>query len=85
MTKNSFVAEVTFNELKSNVKIFAHDISLFTVVKNKKESADVLNKELQSISTRAYNWKILFNPKPSKTAQKVLFSRKIKKFKVIQP
>ena len=72
------------NEVKSNVKFFADDTSLFTVVKDKNESANILNNGLQSISTWTYNWKMLFNPDSSKPAQEVLFSRK-KKFKFIQP
>ena len=43
------------SELKSNVKLFADDSSLFTVVKDKNESANILNNDLQSISTWAYN------------------------------
>ena len=31
------------NELKSNVKLFADDTSLFTIIKDKNESANVLN------------------------------------------
>ena len=38
------------NELKSNVKLFADNISLFTVVKGKDDSANILNNDLQSIS-----------------------------------
>ena len=62
--------------LKSNAKLFADDTSLFTIVKDKNESANILNNDLQSISTWAYNWKMLFNPDPKKPAQEVLFSRK---------
>ena len=40
------------------------------------ESANILNNDLQSISTWVYNWKMLFNPDPKKPAQEVLFSRK---------
>ena len=64
------------NELKSNVKLFADDTSLFTIVKDKNESANTLNNDLMLISKWAYNWKMLFNPDPSKPAQEVLFSRK---------
>ena len=46
--------------MKSNVKLFA----------------DVLNNDLILISRWDYNWKILFNPDPSKAAQEVIFSRK---------
>ena len=62
--------------LKSNAKLFADDTSLFTIVKDKNESANILNNDPQSISTWAYNWKMLFNPDPKKPAQEVLFSRK---------
>ena len=36
------------NELKSNVKLFAGDTSLSTFVKDKQESADVLNGPFSS-------------------------------------
>ena len=48
------------NGLKSNAKLFADDTSLFTIVKDKNESADVLNNDLLLISKWAYDWKILF-------------------------
>ena len=66
------------NELKSNAKLFADDTSLFTIVKDKSESANILNNDLSEISKWAYNWKMLFNPDPSKPAQEVVFSRKKK-------
>ena len=44
--------------LKSNVKLFADDTSLFSVVKNKEESASDLTNDLDMISKRAYNWKM---------------------------
>ena len=69
------------NKLKSNVKLYADDTSLFSIVRDKNESANILNIDLLSISKWAYNWKMLFNPDPSKPAQEVLFSRK-KKVKI---
>ena len=66
------------NELKSNAKLFADDTSLFTIVKDKSESANILNNDLSEISKWAYNWKMLFNPDPSKPAQEVVFSREKK-------
>ena len=52
-------------------------MSLFTIVKDKKESANILNNDLVLLISRwAYNWKMLFNPNPTKPAQEVLFSRK---------
>ena len=62
--------------LKSNAKLFADDTSLFTIVKDKNESAIILNDDLQLISSWAYKWKMLFNPDPKKPVQEVLFSRK---------
>ena len=44
--------------LKSNTKLFADDTSLFSVVKNKEESASDLTNDLDAISTWAYNWKM---------------------------
>ena len=64
------------NDLKSNAKLFADDTSLFTIVKDTKESANILNNDLLLISGWAYNWKMLFNPDPTKPAPEVLFSRK---------
>ena len=66
------------NELKSNAKPFATDKSLFTIIKDKQESADILNHNLSLIYKWAFNWKMLFNPDPKKPAQEVLFSKKIK-------
>ena len=66
------------NGLKSNAKLFADDTSLFTLVKDKTESANILNNNLSEISKWAYDWKMLFNPGPCKPAQEVVFSRKKK-------
>ena len=63
------------NELKPNEKSFADDASLFTIIKDKNESASILNNDLLLISKWAYNWKILFNPDPTKPAQEVIFSK----------
>ena len=66
------------NELKSNVKLFSDDTSLFTIVMDKNESANIINNDLLQISKWAYNWKMFFNPDSKKPAQEVLFSRKTK-------
>ena len=63
-------------ELKSNLKLFADDTSLFTIVTDKNESANTLNNDLMLISKSAYDGKMLFNPDPSKPVQEVIFSRK---------
>ena len=66
------------NKLKYNVKLFVDDTSLFTVVNDKIDSANILDNDLQSISTWAYDWKTLFKLDSSNPAQEVLFSRKEK-------
>ena len=42
------------------------------------ESGSILSNDLLLISKWAYNWKILFNPDPTKLAQEVIFSKKKK-------
>ena len=66
------------NKLKSNAKLFADDTSLFTIVKDENKSANGLNNDLSLFSEWAFNWKMLFNQNPTKPAQYVLFSRKMK-------
>ena len=53
-------------------------MTLFTIVKDKNESANIINNDLLQISKWAYDWKMLFSPDPNKPAQEVLFSRKNK-------
>ena len=65
--------------LSSNAKLFADDTSLFSVVHNANTTAKELNNDLVKISRWAYQWKMSFNPDPSKQAQEVIFSRKTKK------
>ena len=64
------------NGLKSNPKIFADDISLFSVIYDVNLSQIDLNEDLDKINNWAYQWKMrLFYP--SKKAQEVIFSRKV--------
>ena len=62
--------------LKSNVKLFADDISIFSIVKIKNDRAKDLTHGLSLISNWGFKWKMLFNPDPTKPAQEVIFSRK---------
>ena len=64
------------NNIKSNVKFFADDTMLFSIVKDAKMSADELNHDLDLIHQWAHKWKMEFNPDPSKQANEVLFSCK---------
>ena len=64
------------DDLMSNVKLFADDTSLFSVVHDVNTSSTNLNNDLRKISDWAIQWKMSFNPDPSKQAQEVIFSRK---------
>ena len=61
------------DNLFSNTKLFADDTSLFSTVTDPNVTANQINND-----TRAYQWKMNFNPDTSKQAQEVLFSRKVK-------
>ena len=71
------------NGLKSERKLFADDTSLFSVVHDVSTSASDINSDLTLISNWAFQWKMSFNPDPSKQAQEIIFSRK--KNEVIPP
>ena len=62
--------------LKSKVKLFADDTSMFHLAKNANTSAKTLHHDLTRASEWAYRWKMSFNQDPSKQAQEVLFSNK---------
>ena len=67
------------DNLSSNVKLFADDTSLLSVVHDVNASARELYDDLKKINKWAFQWKMSFNPNPSKQAKEVIFSRKIKK------
>ena len=64
------------NVLNSNVKFFADDTTLFSVVHNITDSANLLNSDLSNINKWALQLKMSFNPDPIEQGQKVRFSRK---------
>ena len=64
--------------IKYNIKFFADDTMLFSVVKKPDISAPDLNLDLDTINKWAHQWKLEFNPDPSKQATEVLFSCKKK-------
>ena len=63
----------------SDVKLFADDTSIFSTVYSTNKTADSPNNDLQKISELAYQWKMSFNPDPTKQAQEIIFPRKLKK------
>ena len=72
--------------IKSNIKFFADDTMLFSIVKDPTISASDLNHDLNIIYQWAHQWNIIyqwahqwkmqFNPDPTKQATEVLFSCK---------
>ena len=64
--------------LRSSTKLFADDTSLFSTVFNVDRSFYDLSSDLSLIEKWAYQWKMSFNPDPTKQATEVVFSRKKK-------
>ena len=63
--------------IKSNIKLFADDTMLYSIVQDPTVSANDLNHDLELICQWAYQWKMEFNPDPTKQATEMLFSHKI--------
>ena len=53
--------------------------SLFSVINDTHSSANKLNQYLDKINNWVFQWKMSFNPDPSKQAQDVIFCRKLQK------
>ena len=73
-----FIIDISDN-LVSNLKLFADDTSLFSVVQDITLSVKNLNDDLKKINKWAFQRKMSFNPDPNNQAQKVIFSRKLNK------
>ena len=67
------------DNLSTNVKLFADDTSLFAVVHSIATSSCDLNYDLNRVREWAFQWKMSFNPEPSKQAQEVIFTHKLQK------
>ena len=67
-----YINDLTDN-LKCDVKLFADDTSLFTVVENESISAQNMNSDLEKISLWAWQWKMQFN---ADKTEELLFSVK---------
>ena len=62
--------------LNSEVKLFADNTSLFSIVNCVNTSASTLNSDLLKIQDWEYQWKMSFNPNRTTEAQEIIFSRK---------
>ena len=56
--------------------MFADDTSLFSIVSDPLETANILNEDLDIIQSWAEQWKMAFNPDPTKQAQEIVFLKK---------
>ena len=65
--------------IKSKIKFFADDTMLYSLVNDPVSSASDLNDDLELIHLWASQWKMQFNPDPTKQAVEVIFSSKRKK------
>ena len=72
-----FINDLT-EGLTTNVKLFADDTSLFSVVHDTQTSVNDLNKDLEIINNWAFQWKMNFNLDHTKQAHELIFSRKTK-------
>ena len=65
--------------IKSEIKFFAGNASLLSIVRNPKTTVDNLNHHLNLINQWAFQWKMNFNSDPDKQAVQLIFSRKRKR------
>ena len=62
--------------LRCNVKLFADDTSIFTVVYDPHTAALDMNHDLNLIKLWALKWRMSFNPDPNKQEVEMTFSKK---------
>ena len=67
-----------FNLTPDRVKFYSTLSTLLSVTHDISTSANEINNDLKKISDWAFQRKMRFNPDPSKQAQEVMFSRKLK-------
>ena len=70
---------VLSGNLQRNPKLFADDTSFFPTVRKSKTTANNFNNDLKEISNYAFQWKMSFNPDPSKQSQEVIYSKRTTK------
>ena len=62
--------------LKCNVKLFADDTSLFTVIEDSNSAANGMNHDLDLIGQWAHSSRMSCNPDPQKQDVELTFSKK---------
>ena len=64
--------------MKSDARIFADDTSIFNVVHDVNQTHSELVHDLQLVEKWGFQWKMAFNPDPTKPPTEVIFSTKTK-------
>ena len=77
-----FINDLEVN-IQSKIKFFADDTMLYSIIRDPLTSATEMNHDLLVIQQWAHQWKMEFNPDPSKQATEVIFS--CKKQKCLHP
>ena len=62
--------------MKSDARIFADDTSLFVIVDDPVTAYETLSHDLGLVEDWAYQWRMSFNPDPSKPPIEIFFSTK---------
>ena len=73
-----YINDLTEN-IKSQMRLFADDSSIFTPVEDVTDTHEQLVKDLETVSRWGHQWKMVFNPDITKQAIEVIFSVKKKK------
>ena len=73
-----YINDLTEN-IKSQMRLFADDSSLFTPICDVQATHKQLVKDLETVANRGHQWKMAFNPDITKQAVEVIFSVKNKK------
>ena len=67
------------DKIRSNMRLFADDSSLFIRASKVNETHQILEDDLRMIEQWGHQWKMIFNPDISKQAVEVVFSNKTHK------
>ena len=73
-----FLVYINFltENLKCKVKLLADDTSLFIIVQDSNTAASDMNHNLELVRKWAHDWRMSFNPDPTKQAVELIFSKK---------
>ena len=67
-----YINDLTEN-IRSQMRLFADDSSIFTSVKDVLETHQQLVEDLETVSKWGYQWKMVFNPDITKQAVEVIY------------